>query len=117
ENIFNNANIPKFSEDEKILIFDSIIIDTVDRFQGQERELIIYSFVDSNPQHKIEKLNMELRRLNVAISRAKKKVIFVGNSPTLIETNQNTDEKTKYVKNILKELIIYIKEHNGYFIL
>ncbi len=117
ENIFNNSNIPKFSEDEKKLIFDSIIIDTVDRFQGQERELIIYSFVDSNPQHKIEKLNMELRRLNVAISRVKEKIIFVGNSPTLIETNQNTDEKTKYVKKILKELINYIKEHNGYFIL
>ena len=53
----------------------------------------------------------------MVISRAKKKLIFVGNSPTLIETNQNTDEKTKFVKNILKELIIYIKEHNGYFIL
>ncbi len=122
ENIFDNLNIPKFSEDKKKLIFDSIVVDTVDRFQGQERELIIYSFVDSNPQYKIEKLNMELRRLNVAISRAKKKMIFVGNSPTLIETNQNTyekiqnaDEKTKFVKNILKELITYIKKHQGYF--
>ncbi len=122
ENIFNNLDIPKFSEDEKKLIFESIVVDTVDRFQGQERELIIYSFVDSNPQYKIEKLNMELRRLNVAISRAKKKLIFVGNSPTLIETNQNTyeknqnaDEKTKFVKNILKELITYIKKHQGYF--
>ncbi len=117
ENIFNNIDIPKFSEDEKKFIFESLAIDTVDRFQGQERELIIYSFVDSNPQHEIEKLNMELRRLNVAISRAKKKIIFVGNSPTLNQTNQNTDEKTKFVKNILKDLIIYIKEHNGYFII
>ena len=117
ENIFNYSNIPKFSEDEKKLLFDSIVIDTVDRFQGQERELIIYSFVDSNPQHEIEKLNMELRRLNVAISRTKKKIIFVGNSPTLSQTNPKTDEKTKFVKNILKELINYIKENNGYFIL
>ena len=117
ENIFNNSNIPKFSEDEKKLIFESIIIDTVDRFQGQERELIIYSFVDSNPQHEIEKLNKELRRLNVAISRSKKKLIFVGNSPTLNQTNPNTDEKTKFVKNILKELIIYIKKHQGYFVI
>jgi len=60
---------------------------------------------------------MELRRLNVAISRTKKKVIFVGNSPTLNQIKPNTDEKTKFVKNILKELIIYIKEHKGYFIL
>jgi superfamily I DNA and/or RNA helicase/CRISPR/Cas system-associated exonuclease Cas4 (RecB family) len=117
ENIFNNSNIPKFSEDEKKLIFESIIIDTVDRFQGQERELIIYSFVDSNQQHEIEKLNKELRRLNVAISRTKKKIIFVGNSPTLNQIKPETDEKTKFVKNILKELIIYIKEHKGYFIL
>ena len=117
DNIFNNSNIPKFSQDEKNLIFESIVIDTVDRFQGQERELIIYSFVDSNPQHKIEESNMELRRLNVAISRAKMKIIFVGNSPTLNQINPNTDKKTKFVKNILKELIIYIKEHNGYFII
>ncbi|QEE16661.1 AAA domain-containing protein [Promethearchaeum syntrophicum] len=117
EHIFNSANIPKFSQDEKNLIFESIIIDTVDRFQGQEREFIIYSFVDSNPQHTIEELNMELRRLNVAISRVKKKIIFVGNSPTLNQTTPNTDEKTKFVKNILKELIIYIKDHNGYFII
>ncbi|MHA1767538.1 MAG: AAA domain-containing protein, partial [Promethearchaeota archaeon] len=115
ENIFENSEIPHFSEEEKKSIFESIIVDTVDRFQGQERELIIYSFVDTNPQYRIEESNIELRRLNVAISRAKKKIIFIGNSPTLNTINPDSDEKTKYVKKILKELIVYIKEHEGYF--
>ena len=58
-----------------------IMVATVDSFQGQERDLIIYSFTRSNKKdsHKIRIGFMnELRRLNVAMSRCKKMLILVG---------------------------------------
>jgi len=53
------------------------IIDTVDRFQGDERDLILFSLTITGDS--IPKLLEDKRRLNVAISRAKKKFIAIGN--------------------------------------
>jgi DNA replication ATP-dependent helicase/nuclease Dna2 len=114
KNYLKESNIQ--GKNEKLIeILNSITVDTVDRFQGQEREIIMFSFVDSNPKNKIQTLNSEIRRLNVAISRAKKKVIFVGNSRTLTGTNQKDDEKGMKTKKFMQDLIKYIKKHNGYF--
>jgi serine/threonine-protein kinase len=52
-------------------------VDTVDAYQGRERDVIIYSVVRSNPQGKIGFLRDE-RRLNVALSRARELLIIVG---------------------------------------
>ncbi|MBN1450025.1 MAG: AAA family ATPase [Anaerolineales bacterium] len=52
-------------------------VDTVDAYQGRERDIIIYSVVRSNPQGKIGFLQDE-RRLNVALSRARELLIIVG---------------------------------------
>jgi superfamily I DNA and/or RNA helicase len=57
-------------------------ISTIDGFQGQERDVIYISFVRSNDQNEIGFLK-DYRRLNVAISRAKKRMILIGDSSTL----------------------------------
>jgi superfamily I DNA and/or RNA helicase len=57
-------------------------VGTVDAFQGGERDLIVYGFTRSNAQGDIGFLR-ELRRLNVAISRAKRQLVLIGDLETL----------------------------------
>jgi len=59
-----------------------ISINTVDGFQGQERDIIVLSMVRSNDEGQIGFLR-DLRRMNVAITRARMKVIILGDVPTL----------------------------------
>ena len=59
-----------------------ISINTVDGFQGQERDVIVISMVRANEQGNIGFLS-DLRRMNVAITRARMKLILVGNRETL----------------------------------
>jgi ATP-dependent RNA/DNA helicase IGHMBP2 len=59
-----------------------VTINTVDAFQGQERDVIAISFVRSNPQCEVGFL-ADIRRTNVAMTRARKKLIMVGDSATL----------------------------------
>jgi ATP-dependent RNA/DNA helicase IGHMBP2 len=57
-------------------------INTVDAFQGQERDVIAISFVRSNDKNEVGFLG-DIRRTNVAMTRARKKLIMVGDSATL----------------------------------
>lgn len=59
-----------------------ISINTVDGFQGQERDVIVISLVRSNDEGQIGFLR-DLRRMNVAITRARMKVIILGNRQTM----------------------------------
>ena len=59
-----------------------ISVNTVDGFQGQERDIIVLSMVRSNDDGQIGFLR-DLRRMNVAITRARMKVIILGDAPTL----------------------------------
>ncbi len=59
-----------------------ISINTVDGFQGQERDVILISLVRANDKGEIGFLN-DLRRMNVAITRARMKLIILGDVPTL----------------------------------
>lgn len=57
-------------------------IRTIDGFQGEECDIIYISLVRSNSDQQIGFLN-DLRRMNVAITRAKKKLIIIGDSATI----------------------------------
>jgi superfamily I DNA and/or RNA helicase len=57
-------------------------VSTVDSFQGSECEKVIYGFTRSNPRGEVGFLT-ELRRLNVAMTRAKEQLIVVGDFSTL----------------------------------
>lgn len=61
--------------------FDSLFVDTVDSMQGQERNYIIYSLSNSHPLESMRRLDFfySPNRLNVAITRAIKKCIIIGN--------------------------------------
>ena len=59
-----------------------ISINTVDGFQGQERDVIVISLVRSNDDGQIGFLR-DLRRMNVAITRARMKLIILGDKSTL----------------------------------
>lgn len=60
----------------------AITINTVDGFQGQERDVILISLVRANEEGQIGFLN-DLRRMNVAITRARMKLIILGDVSTL----------------------------------
>ena len=59
-----------------------ITVGTVDGFQGQERDVVLISLVRDNAEGKIGFLR-DLRRMNVAMTRARMKLIIVGNTQTL----------------------------------
>jgi flagellar biosynthesis chaperone FliJ len=58
-------------------------VGSVDSFQGGERDLIVFGFTRSNPRGDIGFLR-ELRRFNVAITRAKRQLVLVGDLGTLL---------------------------------
>ena len=57
-------------------------IDTVDGFQGREKEAVVVSLVRSNEQGELGFV-ADIRRINVALTRARKKLIVVGDSATI----------------------------------
>lgn len=63
-------------------IGDQISINTIDAFQGQERDMVYISLVRSNDNNEIGFLG-DTRRMNVAMTRAKKKLVMIGDSATL----------------------------------
>lgn len=69
--------------DELIIPYrKNIQINTIDSFQGQEKDIIYISLTRSNDQQAIGFLS-DVRRMNVAMTRARKKLIVVGDSATV----------------------------------
>ncbi|XP_027030719.2 DNA replication ATP-dependent helicase/nuclease DNA2 isoform X1 [Tachysurus fulvidraco] len=67
-------------EDES---FRAVEVNTVDKYQGRDKSVIIVSFVRSNTDGNLGELLKDWRRLNVAITRAKHKLLMLGSVPTL----------------------------------
>ena len=105
------AMIRKEIEKLGIPELEKISIDTVERYQGSQRDIILYSFTIQS-RYQLDFLTANTfyedgqpidRKLNVAITRARKQLILTGNEQTL---RQN---------QIFAELIDYIKEKGGYY--
>lgn len=101
------------------------MVATLDSFQGQERDLIIYSFTKSSwkgpKERRIGFLN-ELRRLNVAMSRCKEMLILIGDmdflsSCELLEEDEYGDEvydkSEKEFSDFIKKLLEDVKAGRG----
>ncbi len=73
-------------------IRQQLIVDTVERMQGQERDVIIISLTTSNPGFaaNVADFFFQPERLNVAITRPRKKLIIIGSRFVLNATTQNT---------------------------
>jgi len=92
----------------------AVTIDTVDSFQGGEREAIIISFVRSNDEGKsgfLEFPEEGPRRLNVALTRAKKRLVIIGNWNTLgsIAPHRSSETSCAALYSSLEE---YIRDNN-----
>ncbi len=70
----------KYAANEDLM--SKLAINTVDSFQGQERDIIYISLVRSNEKGEIGFL-ADTRRMNVAMTRAKKKLVIIGDSATI----------------------------------
>lgn len=58
-------------------------LSTIDRYQGRDKSAIVISFVRSNTSGNSGRLLEDFRRLNVAVSRAKRKLVMIGSFTTL----------------------------------
>ncbi len=78
---------------------------TLDSYQGQERDIIIYSFGRSSktpPERQGVGFLKELRRLNVAMSRCKKALIMIGDMKFLSERQAVTDKDGNLIMDVTK---------------
>ncbi|WP_345955855.1 AAA domain-containing protein [Mucilaginibacter sp. PAMB04168] len=80
---------------------EKIAINTIDSFQGQERDVVYISMTRSNNQGDIGFLS-DIRRMNVAMTRARKKLVVIGDSSTLAQLPFYAD------------FITYTEQHGGY---
>lgn len=81
-------------------------VKTADGFQGSEKDIIIISMVRSNNNKNIGFLE-DMKRLNVSLTRAKKKLIIIGNRETL-ENSEIYNEFIEFCENIIS-----IKEYKA----
>lgn len=72
-----------FADDDTLKPYEKALqIHTIDSFQGQETDIIYISLTRSNAQQQIGFL-ADIRRMNVAMTRAKKKLVIIGDSSTI----------------------------------
>ncbi|XGW25108.1 hypothetical protein V3C99_006485 [Haemonchus contortus] len=72
-----------------------VSVNTVDSFQGQEREVVVFSMVRHNPEQVIGFLQNE-RRLNVAITRAKRQFVLIGSARMM--------KKNRHLRSLLSTI-------------
>ncbi|KAJ6319289.1 hypothetical protein OIU78_014832 [Salix suchowensis] len=97
----------------------SVEIHTIDKYQGRDKECILVSFVRSseNPRNCTSSLLGDWHRINVALTRAKKKLIFVGSCKTLSKVPllkllvEKVEEKSSILS--VSKIDINYKEHKG----
>jgi len=85
---------------KEILGDDNVEVNTVDSFQGREKDVIIFTITSTRDMTFVEDEN----RLNVAFTRARRKLIVIGNANSIRKEHK-----------LLSTFLTYAKERNGYF--
>lgn len=109
------ANIQQYIHKSSLCNIKNIDVSTLDSFQGKEFDIIVFSFTRSTDHNKAQVINGkkkytkvgfldDARRLNVAFSRAKKKLIFVGNAVTLVDPKSHYDGLYNYT-HLFRKLV------------
>lgn len=82
-----------------------LVIDTVERMQGQEREVVLVSFATASPKFaaQVADFLFQPQRLNVAVTRPRTKLLLVG-SHHMLNADQYDPEQTEVLK-MLRDLI------------
>ena len=82
-----------------------IIVDTIDKMQGQEKEVIIYSLVSGNLDYMTEMAGFlyNANKMNVAFSRAKSKLIIVGN---IEQINKISSINYPFIKKMIESRFV-----------
>jgi hypothetical protein len=88
--------------------FDTMLVDTVDGMQGQERNYIIYSFANSHPLESMRRLDFfySPNRLNVAITRSIKKCFVISNYKVFDIIDEELREHKEYNEKAVRDAII-----------
>lgn len=124
---FQVANIKQFIRKSTACKNINIDVATLDSFQGKEYDIIIFSFTRSTDHSIVKSIDGrkkylkvgfldDARRLNVAFSRAKKKLILVGNEATLIDSRSHFDGMFNYTKLFRKLVQLSKNSEMGNFI-
>lgn len=112
---FQVANIKEYLKKSTACQNINIDVATLDSFQGKEYDIIIFSFTRSTDHNIVRSIDGkkkylkvgfldDARRLNVAFSRAKKKLILVGNEVTLTDSRSHFDGLFNYT-NLFRKLV------------
>ncbi|MFD1257857.1 AAA domain-containing protein [Mucilaginibacter terrae] len=72
------------NQSELLVYGEKISVNTIDSFQGQERDIVYISMTRSNNEGDVGFL-ADIRRMNVAMTRARKKLVVIGDSSTLAQ--------------------------------
>ena len=121
------ANIQHHIRNSSLCNFKNIDVSTLDSFQGKEYDIIVFSFTRSSNHEKAPVINGkrkytrvgfldDARRLNVAFSRAKKKLILVGNAVTLTDSRSHFDGLFNYTQLFRKLVALSKRETIGNFV-
>ncbi|MBF0203247.1 MAG: hypothetical protein HQK67_02800, partial [Desulfamplus sp.] len=91
------------------------LVDTVERVQGAERNVIIFGITSSDPDHILSEFLNSPNRLNVAMTRAKHKLVIIGSRAFFSAIPDNEEMLAK--NSCFKALLKHCKENDSLFLM
>ena len=109
----NNAIIKRLGDKKMPEDLQLPLVDTIERVQGAERDVIIFGTTSSDPDHLLSEFLNSPNRLNVAMTRAKTKLIIIGSNAffSIIPDSESMLEKNR----CFKQLLTHCQKQNAVF--
>jgi len=109
----NNAIIKRLGNKKMPEDLQLPLVDTIERVQGAERDVIIFGITSSDPDHLLSEFLNSPNRLNVAMTRAKTKLIVIGSKAffSIIPDSESMLEKNR----CFKQLLTHCQKQNAVF--